>query len=668
MDSSMDTLTEVDSCLLEMLLETELTASNIESIFSVIVSGKYCFKKRVLFRLKQNKLTIGLLSQITSKMEQILFDSGISLANTETASLLKTFSEKREMLIFSVFGKLVLVTKNEILELLGINIKRKLDEGVLIKRRIDFDIFIALLIVKTANGEEAGSYSTTMLKDAPKLSPVFPRIPHTTTLVDLEIIVFPYDRNQYNRPKYPEKYLTQVTETNARQSSFEHYPRHAASGSIGSGFSGVEQTNVYSAPDISYDRQTAINSNVVTSGHRAQIHTKPPRYPDYMEQQKRQASFSTPRWSVDNKPEPFLLAECGFFFTGNQDLVRCHQCGIGLKDWVREDDVLTEHVKHSSSCDFIVKKFGKNRIDRIKLALTSDDNNEIVSIASHKLPYKIRSPRYKTREARLLSFISFPQHIQVPVQQLAVAGLFYTGSEDLCRCFTCDGGLKDWGSGDDPIKEHATYFPNCSYIIRLKGPEYIKCQQQSRQSYKPMGTSGGNSAITQPKLALSNHSMNNLPETDSDYSSFNVSEVVQKLRYLEVEVNTAKAEQEMKDSSLHVSQDDYNLEYSVVEVNTANAELEMKENEQYKKRLTRCTSTFVEKMSPELLLDKLHESRFLTYVEKRDIQETPLTSEKNRAILRKIMMKGKRGYTEFKDCLRQCNQGHLADLLEREEN
>ncbi|XP_045179706.2 baculoviral IAP repeat-containing protein 7-A-like isoform X2 [Mercenaria mercenaria] len=222
-----------------------------------------------------------------------------------------------------------------------------------------------------------------------------------------------------------------------------------------------EQTNVYPATNISNDRLTTINSDIVTSGHKAQIDTKTPMYPHYVERQNRQESFSTPSWSVDNKPDPILFADCGFFFTGNQDLVRCHQCGIGLKDWVREDDVLTEHVKHSSTCDFIVMKFGKNRIDRMKLALTS-------------------------------------------------------GNVDLCRCFTCDGGLKDWSSGDDPIKEHATNFPNCSYIIRLKGSEYIKCQQQSRQSYKPMGTSGGSSALTQPTLILPYHPMNNLPITDSD--------------------------------------------------------------------------------------------------------------------------------------------------------
>lgn len=57
-----------------------------------------------------------------------------------------------------------------------------------------------------------------------------------------------------------------------------------------------------------------------------------------------------------------------------------------------------------------------------------------------------------------------------------------TGDGDLCRCFTCDGGLKDWSSDDDPCKEHAKYFPNCEYMNQLKGKEYVEALQRERQT------------------------------------------------------------------------------------------------------------------------------------------------------------------------------------------
>lgn len=58
----------------------------------------------------------------------------------------------------------------------------------------------------------------------------------------------------------------------------------------------------------------------------------------------------------------------------------------------------------------------------------------------------------------------------------------FIGTSDLCRCFTCDGGLKDWSTGDDPIREHATHFPNCAYINQLKGAAYVQALQRSKQS------------------------------------------------------------------------------------------------------------------------------------------------------------------------------------------
>ncbi|XP_053392265.1 baculoviral IAP repeat-containing protein 7-A-like [Mercenaria mercenaria] len=60
-----------------------------------------------------------------------------------------------------------------------------------------------------------------------------------------------------------------------------------------------------------------------------------------------------------------------------------------------------------------------------------------------------------------------------------------------------------------------------------------------------MGASGGSSTITQP-TQTPNLPMDRLTIADSEYSSFTVSQVVQKLGYSEVEVNTAKAELEMK--------------------------------------------------------------------------------------------------------------------------
>ena len=54
--------------------------------------------------------------------------------------------------------------------------------------------------------------------------------------------------------------------------------------------------------------------------------------------------------------------------TGNGDLIRCYQCGIGLKDWGHTDDPLTEHVRYSPSCQYIIDVIPPTMLRTIKVA------------------------------------------------------------------------------------------------------------------------------------------------------------------------------------------------------------------------------------------------------------------------------------------------------------
>lgn len=77
------------------------------------------------------------------------------------------------------------------------------------------------------------------------------------------------------------------------------------------------------------------------------------------------------------------------------------------------------------------------------------------------------------------SFAKWPATPLQKPEDLANAGLFYTGTTDLCRCFTCDGGLQRWDVDDDPWIEHARWFPQCPYVRQIKGQEYINMVQQA---------------------------------------------------------------------------------------------------------------------------------------------------------------------------------------------
>ncbi|XP_064616236.1 baculoviral IAP repeat-containing protein 2-like [Liolophura sinensis] len=84
-----------------------------------------------------------------------------------------------------------------------------------------------------------------------------------------------------------------------------------------------------------------------------------------------------------------------------------------------------------------------------------------------------RYSHYADRRARVNSFVGWPRDRGQRPQELANAGLFYTGNEDCTRCFYCGGGLRNWLPGDRPFVEHARWFADCQYIRSVKGDDFV---------------------------------------------------------------------------------------------------------------------------------------------------------------------------------------------------
>ncbi|KAK3577842.1 hypothetical protein CHS0354_000240 [Potamilus streckersoni] len=85
----------------------------------------------------------------------------------------------------------------------------------------------------------------------------------------------------------------------------------------------------------------------------------------------------------------------------------------------------------------------------------------------------IRSPQYLAYAVRLSTFTKWPPSMTQKPEQIAQAGFYYTGLQDVVRCFACDGGLKNWDPEDDPWIEHARWFPQCPFVRKVKGREFI---------------------------------------------------------------------------------------------------------------------------------------------------------------------------------------------------
>lgn len=73
---------------------------------------------------------------------------------------------------------------------------------------------------------------------------------------------------------------------------------------------------------------------------------------------------------------------------------------------------------------------------------------------------------YEDLETRIKSFSNWTGKLD-PVE-LAHAGFYYTGTQDICACFHCGVNIFKWEIGDSAIDEHVEYSPNCAFAFVMK--------------------------------------------------------------------------------------------------------------------------------------------------------------------------------------------------------
>lgn len=70
----------------------------------------------------------------------------------------------------------------------------------------------------------------------------------------------------------------------------------------------------------------------------------------------------------------------------------------------------------------------------------------------------------QTYSERLATFHNWPRHLAQHPEEMAAAGFYYTGQGDSVRCPYCDKGLYKWEPIDNPLTEHARFFPQCKFV------------------------------------------------------------------------------------------------------------------------------------------------------------------------------------------------------------
>ncbi|XP_065837742.1 death-associated inhibitor of apoptosis 2-like [Oscarella lobularis] len=178
---------------------------------------------------------------------------------------------------------------------------------------------------------------------------------------------------------------------------------------------------------------------------------------DMASEGNRRDSFFLQKWiqglGISNPADAF--AKAGFYSTRQSDLVKCFHCGLIIDGWSRGMKPLDEHLKRSPSCSF-VSVARERQAESAKAAKSSSDDGYMTSF-----------------EDRLKSFIFWPHSEFISPNDLAEAGLYYTGQGDAAQCFWCHGVLRYWQKGDVPWKEHAMHFGERCQFVKKYAPAEI---------------------------------------------------------------------------------------------------------------------------------------------------------------------------------------------------
>lgn len=189
----------------------------------------------------------------------------------------------------------------------------------------------------------------------------------------------------------------------------------------------------------------------------------------------------------------------GFFYVGDgeNDRVQCAFCGGILKNWHKGDNVNAEHRRIFNRCpkakdSFQFLNHGESHLANFSNITLVDGNSSRLhdsdleddaapqdsrssSLHDSKLSTdaaktcdKPRHPSYSLKMARLNSFKNWPESMKQKPDDLAEAGLFYTGEADRTLCYQCGGALVEWEPDDVPASEHDHWFPECLLAVERK--------------------------------------------------------------------------------------------------------------------------------------------------------------------------------------------------------
>lgn len=149
-------------------------------------------------------------------------------------------------------------------------------------------------------------------------------------------------------------------------------------------------------------------------------------HPDLMLEVDRRKTFND--WPKSIRQKPRELAEAGFFYTGQGDMVICFSCGLGLRDWDIDDNPIVEHAKYTTDCMYLNLVKGTTFVENVK--------EEQIKAAS-SIKTVIRSPSHYGQEENEISMDSVCKICYAKVSDILLSPCNHCAS-----CGSCSVPLK----------------------------------------------------------------------------------------------------------------------------------------------------------------------------------------------------------------------------------
>ncbi|CAF3452021.1 unnamed protein product [Rotaria sp. Silwood1] len=246
-------------------------------------------------------------------------------------------------------------------------------------------------------------------------------------------------------------------------------------------------------------------------------------------QQIRKRTFS--HWPHRTMPSQAQMIEAGFFNCNVGDRVICIYCNLICQQWTpHTDDACEVHKTLSPNCIYVKAKLIRPEARSILIvnetavgaasgSHSSTSNNPDLFRCNEFVPTAACHAAYTELPRRTASFATWPSENLPSVEDLVRAGFFYTGTKSIVTCFYCNGSLQNWGQNDNPMIEHARWFPHCAYAKQLCGVDlYRKIQEskraqqerargnESKEKVSTIGMSGNNTNSNSRQLLIPDES------------------------------------------------------------------------------------------------------------------------------------------------------------------